>query len=139
VVCDLQVAYSNNQLYIVRTELARNASTTTPNPFSPEFNSIYWARVTPNTLAAPDTSGSLCSANIGMAAKGVIFSGQGLHLAYPSVSVTADGTAYITYSYASNGTLPDFSRAYPGENLVALLRTCLLHHLVGDFNKLGEI
>ena len=107
----MQAAYANGQVYIVRTELARTGTTAS----ALELNSIYWARINPNFLSpVPGDSRLLCTSSMRMEAKGVIVGGNSLHLAYPSVAVTADGTGYITYSYAGSEMLPDFSRAYPG-------------------------
>jgi len=105
------VAYANGQLYFVRTELARLV-TTVPGLLGAELNSIYWARVDPNNATSGVTF--LCTSNIEVQARGMIVSGNQLHLSYPSVSVTANGAAYIIYSYAGSELLADFTRAYPG-------------------------
>ena len=110
-VVHMQVAYANGQLYIVRTELARIV-TTVSGLLGVELNSIYWARVDPNN--ATSDANFLCTSNVEMQARGMIVSGNQLHLSYPSVSVTANGAAYIIYSYAGSEVLADFTRAFPG-------------------------
>ena len=65
------------------------------------------------------TAGSMADEARRMAAQaeGVLVSSAGLHLAYPTISVTSNGAAYIMYAYSGAGTLPITTLApqFPGE------------------------